>query len=288
MKIYKYIIFTFILFSCTCVTSFSQVAKNDLLLTLGYYNNNNQVQYLTAHAKTKIDGKFKMVAGIHLNFYITAEAPANFLGKAITNEKGEATVLIPPSARGEWLKSSKQSFITVSDVSKLYDVTKANADITKAKLKIDTADDKKITATFLQLQDSGWTPVKGVDIKIAVKRMGGDLNVSGETPTYTTDSLGMVSADFKRDSLPGDSKGNFILIAKVEDNDSFGNLSSEKLVRWGSVFSYTSNFDNRSLFARRGRSPIWLELVAYSIIAGVWIILVFLFFQIRKLKSLGV
>ena len=287
MKVYKYIIFTLGLFSCIGVTSFSQVAKNDLLLTLGYYNNNNQLQYLKAHAKTKIEGKFKMVAGIHLNFYITAEAPANFLGKAITNEKGEATVLIPPSARGEWLKSAKQSFMIVSDVSKLYDVTKANADIIKAKLKIDTADDKKITAMFLELKDSVWTPVKGVDIKIAVKRMDGDLNVN-ETPTYTTDSLGMVSSDFKRDSLPGDSKGNFILIAKVEDNDSFGNLSAEKLVRWGSVFSYASDFDNRSLFARRGKSPIWLELVAYSIIAGVWIILVYLFFQIRKLKSLGV
>lgn len=287
MKIYKYIIFALILFSCISVTSFSQVVKNDLLLTLGYYNSNNQVQYLVAHAKTKIDGKFTMVAGVHLNFYITAEAPANFLGKAITNDKGDATILIPLSAKEEWLKSAKQSFIIVSDLSKLYDVTKVNADITKAKLKIDTAEDKKITATFMELKDSVWTPVKGVDVKIAVKRMDGDLNVS-ETPTYTTDSLGMVSADFKRDSLPGDLKGNLILIAKVEDNDSYGNLSSEESVHWGSAFSYVSDFDNRSLFARRGRSPIWLELIAYSIIAGVWVILVYLFFQIRKLKSLGV
>jgi len=287
MKIYKYVVFALILFSCISVTSFSQVVKNDLLLTLGYYNNNNQVQYLTARAKTKIDGKFKMVAGIHLNFYITAEVPANFLGKAITNDKGDATVLIPPSAKEEWLKSAKQSFIIVSDLSKLYDVTKATADITKAKLKIDTAEDKKITVTFMELKDSVWSTVKGVDVKIAVKRMDGDLNIS-ETPTYTTDSLGMVSADFKRDSLPGDVKGNLVLIAKVEDNDSYGNLSAEKSVQWGSAFSYVSDFDNRSLFARRGRSPIWLELVAYSIIAGVWVILVYLFFQIRKLKSIGI
>jgi hypothetical protein len=287
MKIYKYIIFALILFSCISATSFSQVVKNDLLLTLGYYNNNNQVQYLTARAKTKIDGKFTMVPGVYLNFYITAESPANFLGKATTNAKGEATVLIPPSAKEEWLKSAKQSFIIVSDLSKLYDITKANAAITKAKLKIDTAEDKKITATLMELKDSVWSPVKGADVKIAVKRMDGDLNVS-ETPTYTTDSLGMVSADFKRDGLPGDVKGNLILIAKVEDNDSYGNLSSEKSVKWGSDFTYVSDFDNRSLFARRGHSPIWLELVAYSIIAGVWLILVYLFFQIRKLKNLGV
>jgi len=107
-----------------------------------------------------------------------------------------------------------------------------------------------------------------------------------ETQTYTTDSTGAISADFKRDSLPG-INGNLTLIAKVEDNDTYGNLTVETQVPWGNRLEYISRFDRRTLFARRGHSPIWLELLAYSIIVVVWLILVYLLGQLRKIKRLG-
>jgi hypothetical protein len=49
-----------------------------------------------------------------------------------------------------------------------------------------------------------------------------------------------------------------------------------------------TNFDHRSLFARRGHSPIWLELLAYSIVVAVWSVIIFLLVQIKNLKKLGV
>lgn len=286
MKKHSYIILSAILLNLIGIAAFSQSAKNDLSLSISYFNSNNHIQYLVAHAKSKIDGKFQQIPGVSLTFYISAESPANIIGKGITNEKGEALIFMPPTAKEEWNKSAKQSFIVVSQTSKLYDEAKGTLDISKAKIKIDTAADRKIIATLVELKDSVWTPVKGVDVKIAVKRLDADLNVS-ETPTYATDSLGVASADFKRDSLPGDSKGNLTLIAKIEDNDLYGNLSSEKVVQWGSSFKYLSQYDKRTLFARRGKSPIWLQVIAYSIVVAVWGILLFLVGQIRKLKRLG-
>jgi hypothetical protein len=267
-------------------SAYGQEAKSSLILNLGYFNDNNQMHYLKAVTKTKVNGKFKLVAGIPVSFYISSEIPANFLGKATTNDKGQAIVLIPPSARVEWNKSSKQSFLVLADSSKLFDGTKTTIDLTKSKIRIDTAEDKKIVATFFELRDTAWTPVKGVDMKIAVKRLGGDLNVN-ETPTYTTDSLGAVNADFKQLNLPGDSLGNLVLVARVEDNDNYGNLSSEKIVPWGVETRYRETFNRRSLYARRGWSPLWLEWMAYAIIAAVWFVLFYLFLQIRKLKKLG-
>lgn len=260
--------------------------KANLILNLGYYNDNNQMMYLKAVTKTKVNGKFKLVGNIPISFYIGSESPANLLGKATTSEKGQASLLIPPSAKNEWNKSPKQSFLAISDSSKLYDATKTSIDLTKSRIKIDTTEDKKIVATLVELKDSLWVPVKGVDIKVAVKRLGGDLNVN-ETPTYTTDSLGTVSADFKLVNLPGDSLGNLVLIAKVEDNDNYGNLTTEKTVPWGKEARYQAPFNQRSLYARRGWSPLWLEWMAYSIIAAVWFVLLYLFIQIRKLIKLG-
>lgn len=279
-------IFTAILLQLIAFNAFSQAEKNDLSLSISYFNSNNHTQYLIAHAKSKIDGKFQMIPNIHLSFYIATEDPANLLGKAVTNEKGDALLFIPPNAKEEWKKSAKVSFLIVSQKSKDFDEAKGNVEITKAKIQIDTSADKKITATLLELKDTVWTPVKAVDVKIAIKRLDADLNVA-ETPTYATDSLGIASADFIRDSLPGDSKGNITLIAKVEDNDLYGNLSSEKLVPWGKSIKYYTEFDKRTLFARRGKSPLWLELLAYSIVVAVWGVLIYLFGQIKKMKKLG-
>ncbi len=273
-----------ILFSSVDV--FSQEAKNDLLLNLSYFNNNNSYVYLKATAKTKIDGKFQLVKDVSVSFYINKDSAGNLLGKATTNDKGEAYLLVPASAKDAWNKSAKHGFVAVSTATKQFDETKANADITKAKLQIDTAEGRTVKVKVIELKDTAWVPVKGVELKVAVKRMDGDLNIS-ETQSYTTDSTGAISAEFKRDSLPGDINSSLILVAKVEDNDQYGNLSVEKTVPWGSKFKYETNFYNRTLFARRGQSPMWLELMAYSIILAVWGVLIYLIIQLYKIKKIG-
>lgn len=223
---------------------------------------------------------------VTISFYVTKDSAGNLLGTAVTNNKGEAVLLIPATAKNTWSKSVKQSFVAVSTANKQFDETKANTDITKAKLQIDTAENKMITVKVLELKDTSWVAVKGVELKVAVKRMDADLGVS-ETQTYATDSTGTINAEFKRDGLPGDSKGNLILVAKVEDNDQYGNLSVEKSVPWGAIPSYQTNFFKRTLFARRGQSPLWLELLAYSIIVAVWAVLIYLILQLNKIKKLG-
>ena len=167
--------------------------KKDLMLSASYFNSNNHTQYLVAHTKCKIDGKFLPIPAIEVSFYITNDSSAaHYLGKSVTNDKGEAPLMIPAAAQSEWAKSAKQTFVVVSKATKVFDQTKASADVVKAKLTIDTTADKKISVTVLELKDTTWTPVKGVELKVAIKRMGGDLNV-GETLTYTTDSTGAIA-----------------------------------------------------------------------------------------------
>ncbi len=264
------------------------VEKNSLSLTLKYFNNNNQTQYLVVQAKSKIDGKFQQISNIPVSFYIASETvKENLLGKAITNEKGEASLLIPATAKAEWIKTISPNFIVVSEATKKFDEGKGDVTITKAKIKIDTADGRVINAKVMVLKDSNWVPVKGVDLSIAVKRMGGNLNVN-ETQTFTTDSLGAVTAEFKRDSLPGEATtGKLILIANVADNETYGNLTAEIPAVWGNKFNYNSNFDRLTLFARRGHSPLWLELMAYGIIIAVWGVILYLIFQLKKIIKLG-
>jgi len=287
MKKVKYAAPILLLALLTTGISLAQAEKNKLSLGLGYYNENNRMQYLKATTKTKIEGKFTPAGGIRVRFYIGSEGPGNLLGAATTDDKGQGILYIPPNARAEWDKSPQQSFVAVTDSSQLYDAVTTSADLIKARIKLDTANDRKVIATLIEQKGSAWRPVGGVDMKIAVHRMGGDLNIN-EDPLFTTDSQGIVSADFKLLNLPGDSLGNLILVARIDDNDSYGSIITEKSVPWGTPTTYISGFNERSLFARRGRSPVWLEWIAYGIILGVWSVLFYLFFQIRKLKKLGV
>jgi hypothetical protein len=242
---------------------------------------------LVFKTKSKVDGKFKIIPDIKLTVYITSDADkANLLGTVTTNDVGDAVLLIPPSAKNEWIKSPNQTFVAVSTATQQFDEARGELAITKAKLQIDTAEGKIVNAKLVALIDTVWTAIADVEMQIGVKRLDGNLNIN-ETPTFTTDSSGAATTEFKRDSLPGDTKGNLVLVASIIDNDLYGNLTAEIVAPWGSKFTHISNFNHRTLFARRGYSPIWLELLAYSIVVVVWGIIIFLALQIRKIKKLG-
>jgi hypothetical protein len=270
------------------VNAFAQDStKNTLNISLSYFNENNKVPYLVAKVKSKIDGKFRNIENIPLSIFLDADTPANLIAKVVSNENGTASAFIPPSLQAQWGHTAKHDFIVRFDGNKTYDLAKTDLSITPAKIIIDTTSDKKITATVLELQDTSWVPVKGVDVGIAVRRMDAFLNVN-ETATFSTDSTGQVSADFKRDNIPGDLKGNIELVAKVDDNDKYGNLIVEKAVPWGAKFtSLDNNFDKRTLFATRNKAPYWLLVIAYSIAISVWGTLLLLIVNLFKIRKLG-
>ena len=61
----------------------------------------------------------------------------------------------------------------------------------------------------------------------------------------------------------------------------------EKAIPWGKYYTRENNFGKRSLWATRNHTPIWLLVMAYSIIALVWGVIFFLIIQIIKIKRLG-
>ncbi|MDP9078095.1 MAG: hypothetical protein M3O71_11760 [Bacteroidota bacterium] len=267
-------------------SAFAQPApKGDLSVAINYYVNNNTVPSLLVRVKTKVDGRFQPVAGITLKLFLDKDSAGTSIGSVTTNRKGEGRIYIPVTVKKQWATSVKHTFLATFKGDKKYEEAKADLTVSRAKILLNTTD-KTITATVLEMKDTTWLPVKGVELKIAVKRLTGDLPVN-ETPTFTTDSTGNVSADFKRDSIPGGKSGSIVLIAKIEDNDQYGNISVEKAVNWGAKFTPVNTFNKRTLFATRDKAPIWLQLIAYSILIAVWGILIFLVFNLFKIKKIG-
>lgn len=262
--------------------------KSPLVVNLAYYSSNT-LPYLQLTAKTKVDGKFQPVNGIEVKLYLDKDAAGKgvgFIGKVVTNEKGKAGCDIPPALSQVWKASPNHTFIATTDKTKQFDETNTEISIAKARITIDTADDKNVTATFNEFKNGNWVAVKGVEMKLGVKRLGGDLQI-GEEQSYTTDSLGQIKGEFKKLGLPGDAKGNIMLVAKVEDNDQYGNLRIEKSIPWGKAFVPETDFFHRALWASRFHSPLWLLVMAYSTVIAVWGTIIYLIFLLIKIKKLG-
>jgi hypothetical protein len=265
-------------------------AVRESITGIRYFSLDNKIPYLLIQTKYKLGKKYTPVKNVPVQLYIDSDSgEANLLGKVNTGETGEARVVLPAAAKEIWSASPQHNFIAISSAGKEFDETKTELAVTKAKITIDTSSDeetKSIAVSVTELKDGGWKPAKDVEMKIGVKRLASILPVSDEE-TYTTDSSGRVLAEFKKDSLPGDEKGNIILVAKVEDNEIYGNLIVEKAVPWGAYIKPENNFNKRTLWATGNKTPLWLLFMAWSIIAGVWGVLIYLIYQLVKIKRLG-
>jgi hypothetical protein len=280
-----------ICFSIITLKACAQNEKPELILNLSHFTENNSLQYLKVQTQLKAGNRLQPLKDVLVQLYLDTVSSANFIGKIKTDETGSAQTIIPAGLKSLWAATSpNHKFIAIAKANAKDEETTTRLELAKAKIVIDTLNEDETRSALVRVfswDNGGWVPAKDVEVKIGVKRLGGSLKI-GENESYTTDSLGQVKGDFKLDSLPAnDSKGNVVLVARVEDNDQYGNLSVDKTVPWGKYYQHTSTFGQRSLWAARFRAPLWLLFVAYSIVAGVWGVIIYLIVQVFRLKRLG-
>ena len=226
---------------------------------------------------------------IPVNIYFDQAERKNLLGQVTTDSTGKGRIGLPASFKNEWDSLNEFKFIA-EESSPQGEALSADITIKKAILTIDTTSadgTRMVTAELKEKNGDNWIPVKDIDMVLSIKRLLGNLSV-GDKETYTSDSTGVSRAEFKRDSIPGDQKGNIILVAQIVDNDNYGNLAVEKLVNWGTPVKAPKNFfAQRALWSIRTETPFWLLFTVYSIVLGIWGTFIYLIFQVRKIKKLG-
>ena len=258
------------------------------LVKLKYFNDNNRVQFLILENSLKTGKKIEPLKNKIFHLFLDSNKTENLVGEIRRGNSGWAKAFLPPSLKSLWESNSLHKFIAFKDDKK--EEAAAELEITKAKINIDTVSEegaRSISVQVMKYENNEWVPAGEVEMKIGIRRLGGILS-AGDEEIYTTDSSGVATVQLKKDSLPGDAKGNIVLVAKVEDNDLFGNLLVDKTVPWGvAAKPGTDFFDQRALWATAIRTPLWLLFMAYSIVIGVWGTIFYLIFQIVKLKKIG-
>ena len=273
-------------FSFNNTNAQDEAPKPKPILSVKYFVATNHLPYLEVNTQTKTGRVLDPLANIPVSVYFGEEAPENLIGKTTTGKFGKGRVYLTTSFKSKWDSLNEFTFTSVADSLGI----SGEVAIKKAAIFIDTLNEdgtKSVKALLKEKRGNDWVAVGDIEMKLRIKRLTGNLSV-GEEETYTSDSSGFAIAEFKRDTIPGDEKGNIILLAKVEDNEVYGNLEIEMPANWGKSIAFENNFIHRSLWSTGDMAPIWLLFLAIGIIAGIWGTIIYLIFQMIKIKKLNV
>ena len=121
-------------------------------------------------------------------------------------------------------------------------------------------------------------PVNELKIQFYVPRTFSLLKV-GES----TLSDGSASIDFPV-TLPGDSRGGLTIVAKIEDNETYGNLEASGKIDWGKP-------SPPEIIVKRGlgdtNAPLWMVYTLIVLLSGVWLHVVYIIILIIRINIIG-
>ncbi len=139
----------------------------------------------------------------------------------------------------------------------------------------------EVTANLTGSKDGQSIPANGIRVGFYIKRNFGILPIGD---VVTTNKDGEAKMIFPTD-LPGDSLGNYQMIVKLVDQDTYGDIQVKQELDWGKTFIYDSPLNYRAMWGNRANAPIWLLLSYFGIVIAVWLTIVWVVLQMFKLKN---
>jgi len=266
----------------------NKTEKGTIKIDLAYQQLNNDLPIIRVSAKTKIERKFTPVEGVEVNLFFGSEDSHGFMGRVETNSHGVASLPLPARFKEQWDSLSSFKFIGTVTKNENFEDQSTELEIAKAKIELaldDIDSVRTIHAKVLAFKNNDWVAQPETEIKFVVRRLLSDLKAT-EEETFTTNENGEVSGQFNL-SIPGDVQGNIIIGAKIDDHESYGNLVSTKTTKWGVPLAPDNSFAERTLWATRDKTPLWLLIFPNLIITSVWGVIFFLLYQIIRLIKLG-
>lgn len=241
--------------------------------------NDNSVD-LKASVKAKISGTLIRLEGIKIEFLIGNDSASNKLGEVFTDKKGVALF----NCKADLLKMDKEGKLNFKATFAGKDSIEAAEEvlaIKRARLEITPIKQDSTLSVQVKLVDlsSGTeTAVPETDLGVFVKRMFSDLKL-GEGKT---DENGETTVEIPN-GLPGDAKGDLTLIAKLEENETYGNLEASVVQPWGTPVSYELKDLPRALWSPY--PPVWM-LVTFVVLMGtVWGHYIVIIVQLIRLRK---
>jgi hypothetical protein len=123
-----------------------------------------------------------------------------------------------------------------------------------------------------------WVPVDKLDIKFYVPRTFSFLKFGQGTITN-----GLTSMEFPT-TIPGNQMGYLTVVAKVEENETYGNVSVSGIINWGKPLIPVK-------IVKRGLgdtdAPLWMVYTLIVLLSLVWFHYMYVIFTVFRIRHLG-
>lgn len=232
---------------------------------------------LKTSMKAKINGSLTKLSGLKIEFYSTGAEPIK-LGEAITDKNG---IAILNTATNSLAKDTagKLAFKCSFAGNKTVDAAEEVLAVKKGRLEIlPVKEDSSLQLKLVDLSTGTETPVDKATVSVYVKRLFNPLKLGDGT----TDETGSANVVVPKD-IPGDPKGNLLLIGRVEENADYGNVEATVSQPWGIPVSNQPNAFPRSLWS--ASPPLWMLITFIVLMTTVWghyIVIVYELFRLKR------
>lgn len=262
--IYRILFISLLLFFSLQVVRSQELSKIKPYVTFQYFKDTNGRRILQTTLTYSRNRMELPLPGMEIAFYTGADKKV-LLTKINTNDKGIARFELsddmkPEIVDGMWAFSSE---FTGNDTIKGESSEVSVRDM-RLEMALTEADSiKTVTLNAFTMEGGKETPVSGETVTVYVPRMFSLLPV-GE---LTLDDAGSATLEFPSD-LPGDKEGNLVIIAKIAENATYGNLEKRETIKWGLPTDYSVPVTHRALWTTI--APRWMIYSLSILLAGVW------------------
>lgn len=235
---------------------------------------------LEASVKVKTDG-WQPVDFVWVKFDVHSDSVTKPLGIALTDDRGVASIKVGiknliGGEDGSWM------FGSVFEGNEAVDEGESELSIKPAQMSMSgERQDSLLNVTLrLFIPGSDKLPIAETEVGLYVKRHFSNLKI-GEG---TTDENGEVTIECPMD-LPGDLKGNIIVIGKAEDLEEYGSVAAFMTQPWGRPLQEPDQKVTRELWSHS--PPLWMVIVFAVLMTTVWghyIVIIYKLVKLRKPK----
>jgi len=235
---------------------------------------------LKASLKAKIKGTLTKLHSLKVRFYLLSDTAEQELGTVNADMNGIALLTV----KGDAITTDKEGKFRLKAAiagNKSMEGAEEELTIKRAMLIITPVKEDSLFSVQLRLVDvvSGTeTPIPEATVGIFVKRLFNPLKI-GEG---ATDENGEATVEIPA-GLPGDAKGNITLLARLEENETYGNLEAAVEQKWGVPVSDKIEEQPRALWS--SHPPLWMLITFIILMVTVWghyIVIVYELFRLRK------
>jgi len=263
----------------------AQTKKNKVRLKADYVKIIDGEMYLNIAASSKINKKNVKVSGIELTIFNVINDEKRALGNVTTNLKGETkfflksiNAITPDSTNTYNLTVLFNGNDTFKKAKK--SISFKNAEIKAKHIIKDSIN--YITATLID--KSTKEPIINESLDIQVQRLFNPLKV-GDEFNYT-DENGFIIIPVEN-GIPG-INGELIIEVVLNDNDIYGTVKAIVNAPIGSPIVNEDTYEQRTLWAPRNKTPLFILIFANLLIIGMWGTIIYLItnlFKINKTKN---